>query len=332
MFRSLAAITLVAGLAIVAAPAHAKPDPIRGFQVTVKDEQIRASALIPGPVGRKAQLQQFDAGRWVNVATARTKRTQGIPRARWRVDISDLRQPSAQSRAQAGPLAELIRLRAQADKAKSKPQKVRVSFVNPLAPKIVSGFVGSQIVAPGLESLWSGQVRYEAVVGDDGARTVRYRLASASITWSSEGAKPGCVIKGGGTFTEADLVGEGFVEIAPRAGAAKMGYNFTLRRLPPVTLTVTCGNDVSQFESVLGLYLNTLDCPSASQDPGTVPSTYTGQPWSNRKPPFVFFGKVGLNAGNFCSNTLQPPGIFQSWDLTGSELFEFDDFLSPISK
>ena len=331
MIRTLASATLAAGLALSVAPAQAKPEPIRGFQITVKDEQIRASALVPGPAGRKAQLQQFDDGRWVTVAQTHTKRTKATPRARWRVALEDLRQPSAQSRAQAGPLAELIRLRAQSGKAKSKPKKVRVTFTYPLAPNVVSGFVGSKLIAPGNEALWSGQVRYEALPNVDGARTVRYRLASASIAWSYEGEKPGCVIKGDGTFTEADLVGDGFVDIGVREGATVV-YNFTLRRLATVPLTVTCGNQSSQFESVLGLFLNTLDCPSASQDPGTVPSTYTGQPWSNRKPPFVFFGKVGLNAGNFCTNTLQPPGIFQSWDLTGSDLFEFDDFLAPLGK
>lgn len=44
------------------------------------------------------------------------------------------------------------------------------------------------------------------------------------------------------------------------------------------------------------------------------------------------FGKVGVNGDGFCSNTLTPPGSFQSWDLTGSELFEFDDGLAPIAK
>lgn len=121
MIRTLASATLAAGLALSVAPAQAKPEPIRGFQVTVKDEQIRASALVPGPAGRKAQLQQFDDGRWVTVAQTRTKRTKATPRARWRVALEDLRQPSAQSRALAGPLAELIRLRAQSGKAKSKP-------------------------------------------------------------------------------------------------------------------------------------------------------------------------------------------------------------------
>ncbi len=331
VFRVIAAAAVAAGCALSATPAHAKPEPIRGFTVTVKGDQLRASARVPGPAGRKAQLQQFDDGRWVSVATTRTKRTKTTPRARWRVALDDLRLPSAQSRAQAGPLAELIRLRAQAGKTTSKTKKVKVRLADPLAPKVVSGFVGSQVIAPGNEALWSGQVRYEALPNVDGARTVRYRLASASIAWSYEGEKPGCVIKGDGTFAEADLFGEGFVDIAVREGG-KVAYNFTLTRLPTVTLTATCGSQSSQFESVLGLFLNTLDCPSASQDPGTVPSTYTGQPWSNRNPPFVFYGKVGLNATGFCSTTLQPPGIFQSWDLSGSDLFEFNDFLPPLGK
>jgi hypothetical protein len=194
-------------------------------------------------------------------------------------------------------------------------------------PRVVSGFVSSQTVAPGSESLWSGQARFEAVETEDGAYTVRYRLASASLTWSAEGQQTGCQIKGEGTFSEADLKGEGWIDVSAKKGG-KTAYNFTITREAPVTLDVTCGKEKSQFESDLALYLNTVDCPSGS----SVPSTYTGQPWTNRKPPFVFFGKVGVNIGNFCSNTLTPPGSFQSWDLTGSELFEFDDGLAPISR
>ncbi len=128
MYRSLALTALATGLVLAATPAQAKPEPIRGFAVSVKGDQIRATAQIPGPAGRKAQLQQLDDGRWVTVAQTRTKPVKGAatPRARWRVAIADLRLPSAQSRAQAGPLAELIRLRAQSGQAKSKPKKVRV--------------------------------------------------------------------------------------------------------------------------------------------------------------------------------------------------------------
>jgi hypothetical protein len=326
MFRVIATATLATGLVLSASPSLAKPEPIRAFSVTVQGEHVRASARVPGPAGRKAHLQQFVNGRWVRVATTRTKRTNATARARWRVAVEDLRVPSAQSRTQAGPLAELIRLRAQAGKSKSKPAKVTVTSSWPLMPRVVSGFIGSQAVGPGTESLWSGQVLFEALENEDGARTVRYRLATASLQWKAEGQQPGCVITGSGTFTQADLKGDGFIDTAGRGGG-KVNYNFTVTREAPVTLTATCGNQSDQFESDLALYLNTVDCPSASTDPGTVPSTYTGQPWKNRNPPFVFFGKVGLNTAGFCSSTLQPPGIFQSWDLSGSELFEFNDFL-----
>jgi hypothetical protein len=244
------------------------------------------------------------------------------------VDVADLRLPSAQSRAQAGPLAELARLRAQAGKSTSKPKKVKVTVPNPLMPRVVSGFVGSQMVMPPFESLWSGQVRFEAVETQDGAYTVRYRLASASLAWSVESQQPGCLIKGEGTFSEADLKGEGWIDVSPMKGG-KTGYRFTITRETPVTLDVTCGSQKTQYETDQELFiLNTLDCPSG----GTVGSTYTGQPWTNRKPPFVFFGKLGLNAASFCSSTLTPPGSFQSWELTGSELFEFADGLAPIAK
>ena len=99
-----------------------------------------------------------------------------------------------------------------------------------------------------------------------------------------------------------------------------------------MTIEAKCGSQTGSFEYNLPVYLNTLDCPTASKDPRSIPSTYTGQPWTNRQPPYVFFGKVGINQAGFCSNTLQPPGIFQSWDLTGSDLFEFTDWLAPLAK
>ncbi len=331
MYRSLAALTLATGLAVSVAPAHARTDPIRGFEVSVKGEQIRAWALVPGPVGRRAQLQQLDGGRWVTIGQTRTKAAgQGTPRARWRVSIEDLRLGS--SRAQAGPLAELIRLRAQAGKAKSPQKKVRVKLpdLDPLLPKVVTGFIGSQAVGQGAESLWSGEVRFEY---NDASSTglPTYNLVSANLAWQVE-LQGSCTITASGTFTAADLKGEGTISVPSRVKREPANYQFRVTRDGPVTIPVNCGSQSGSFDYVLPLYLNTLKCPSASNKPGTIPSTYTGQPWTNREPPYVLFGKVGLTQSGFCSDTLQPPGIFQSWDLTGSDLFEYKEWLAPLAK
>ena len=187
--------------------------------------------------------------------------------------------------------------------------------------------MGSQLIAPGNEALWADRCATRPFRTWTALAPSGYRLASASIAGVTRG-EAWLRHQGDGTFTEADLVGDGFVDIGVREGATVVPTSLSdvwqpcpHGHLREPELPVRVGRS--------WLFLNTLDCPSASRDPGTVPSTYTGQPWSNRKPPFVFFGKVGLNAGNFCTNTLQPPGIFQSWDLTGSDLFEFDDFLAP---
>ena len=221
MYRSLALTALATGLVLVATPAHAKPDPIRGFKVSVKGDQIRATAQIPGPAGRKAQLQQLADGRWVTVAQTRTKPAKGAatPRARWRVAIADLRLPSAQSRVQAGPLAELIRLRAQSGQAKSKPKKVRVKLpdLDPLLPKVVSGFIGSQAIGPGFDALWSGDVRFEYNGSED---PPSYNLVSANLTWQVE-LQGSCTINATGTFTAADLKGEGRISVPPGPCAAR---------------------------------------------------------------------------------------------------------------
>ena len=245
MYRSLAATALVTGLVLAAAPAHAKPEPIRGFAVTVKGDQIRATAQVPGPVGRKAQLQQFDDGRWVTVAQTRTKPAKGAatPRARWRLAIEDLRLSSAQSRAQAGPLSEQIRLRAKSGKSTSKPKKVRVkspSMLGPLLPKFVAGSVEGVYVFR-LRRKGSQVERTGAFRGLRNERLpVRYRLASASLAWNLKDDAGLCTINTNGMFTATDLAAEGFVDEPKRYAAGEALYNFIVGHGRTLTVQATC--------------------------------------------------------------------------------------------
>ena len=314
---------LVTGLVLAAAPAHAKPEPIRGFAVTVKGDQIRATAQVPGPVGRKAQLQQFDDGRWVTVAQTRTKPAKGAatPRARWRLAIEDLRLPSAQSRAQAGPLSEQIRLRAKSGKSTSKPKKVRVkspSMLGPLFPKFVAGSVEGIYVSDSeeREARWSGQVRFEAYETDD--YLVRYRLASASLAWSLKDDAGLCTINTNGMFTATDLAAEGFVDEPKRYAAGEALYNFIVGHGRTLTVQATCkdGTTVTYEYPPLPLALNTGACPTGSKI-GTF-ATYLSQPWTNRNPSWVFAGQVG-STDTGCSDFMDLPGLWSKWNLTGSE-------------
>lgn len=52
--------------------------------------------------------------------------------------MADLRVPTKRSRAQAGPLADLVRLRAKAGQVTSKPNKVRVKLAFPVQPVVAS--------------------------------------------------------------------------------------------------------------------------------------------------------------------------------------------------
>lgn len=326
MLRCLAAAAVAGGLVLPAAPAHAKPDPIRAFTVTVKSDQLRASALVPGRPGRQAQLQQFADGRWVTVAKTRTKRTQGTPRARWRVAIEDLRLASGQRRAQVGPLTPLTRLRAKAGTSTSKPKKVSLQYSQPMMPRVVSGFISGQTRAENGIRQWYGDVRFEYHSNADDTRAL-YKLTAANLTWQVEATQPNCQIEGTGTFTAADLKGEGWIEVPDRDSRARKQYNFALSGSVPVPVKVTCGNNVTMFQDDFTPVLNTLDCPSSGQ----APSLYTSQPWTDRKPPYVFYNQVGVSRSGFCNTVLEDLGVFQKWDLTGSELFEFELDLAPIA-
>lgn len=57
---------------------------------------------------------------------------------RWANRLADLRVPTKRSRAQAGPLADLVRLRAKAGQVTSKPNKVRVKLAFPVQPVVAS--------------------------------------------------------------------------------------------------------------------------------------------------------------------------------------------------
>jgi hypothetical protein len=329
MYRSLAAIAITSALVIAAAPAQAKPEPIRGFAVTVKGDQIRATAQIPGPVGRKAQLQlqlqlqQRDNGRWVTFAQTRTKPAKGAatPRARWRVAIADLRLPSAQSRAQAGPLSELIRLRAKSGKSTSKPQKVRVkspSTVAPVYPKFVTGSVEDIYVSDSeeREARWNGQVRFQAYQTD--GYLFRYRLASANLAWSLKDDSGLCTVNAKGMFTASDLTAEGFVDAPKRYEAGDAPYNFIVSHGKTLPVQATCqdGTIVTYDYPPLPLTLNTLTCPTGSTI-GTF-ATYFSQPWTNQDPSWVFAGQRG-RTDTGCSDFMDLPGLWSKWNLTGSE-------------
>lgn len=317
MYRLLTAVAIVSGLVLTASPAHATPDPIRGFTVVVKGDQIRATALVPGPAGRKAALQQRRDGRWVTVATSRTKRTATLPRARWRVAVDDLRVAS--SRAQAGPLAELIRLRAQAGKAKSKPKKVKVRIAFPVVPELVIGKVSGRQGQGEVELEWDGGVTYRYTGTADGPpEYAQYALDTAFLNWRLRGTDGGCTVSGTGNFNPPNLTGEGAVEVPPLEGSTLGTYQFTLVHSAPLIITYVCSNgDTGTFELPQTLSVNTLRCPSSGLQ-GILP-TYSALPWRKAQDLWRFTGEVANDATGLCSDVYNPPGFLYTWDLTGTD-------------
>lgn len=316
MYRLLTVAAIVASLALAAAPAQAEPDPIRAFRVSVAGDQIRATALIPGPPGRKAALQQRRDGRWVTVATSRTKSTATIPRARWRVALDDLRDSA--SRAQAGPLAELIRLRAQAGKAKSKPKKVRAKIALPAVPELVIGKVTGRQSQEDVELTWDGAVTYRyAGTVDESTEQAQYGLDAAFLDWRLAGTKGGCTVSGTGNFTMPDLSGDGTVAV-PGIEGGSFDYQFTLVHSTPLIITYVCSNgDTGTFELPQTLSVNTLRCPSTGVV-GILP-VYPALPWRKPQDLWRFTGEVANDASGLCSDVYNPPGFLYTWDLTGTD-------------
>ena len=113
------------------APAQAKPEPIRGFQVTVRTSRSGPAPWF-WPGGRKAQLQQFDDGRWVTVARDQNKRTKAT---RGRVGGWHSRPASPRRRAVPGRAAGRVdSLRAQSGKGEVEAQEGAVTFTYPQPP------------------------------------------------------------------------------------------------------------------------------------------------------------------------------------------------------
>lgn len=293
---------------------------IRGFEVTVKGEQIRAEALVPGPVGRKVKLQQLDGRRWVTLSQSRTERVKGAasPRVRWRVDVADLRVPNAGSRAQAGPLADLVRLRAKAGQQKSKPKKVRVRLAMPAVPELVIGKVSGRQSQDGFEMEWEGSVtfRYLDTVNDR-IEFARYKLDSAYLSWSARGSRPDCTLSGTGSFTMPALTGDGVVFVPKREGGS-LEYQFTLAHDTALPITYACKNgDTGTFDLEQTLSVNTLGCPSAGSA-GIFPR-YSALPWISRQDLWRFSGEVATDLSGLCSDGYNPPGFMYAWDLTGTD-------------
>ena len=316
MLRVLAVSAVVIVLAVGVSPAQADPQPIRGFTVAVKGDQIRASALVPGPVGRTARLQQLAAGRWVTVARTQTKRARSTPRARWRVDVDALRP--AGSRVQAGPLAELIRLRAQSGKAKSKPKGVRVTLAIPAVPELVIGAISGRQSKGDVELTWDGRVTYRyARLVEDRSTFALYSLDAAFLNWRLSGNSGGCTVSGTGTFTMPELRGDGAV-FAPTAAGGSFEYQFLLEHDTPLTITYVCSNgDTGTFPFDNTLSVNTLRCPSVGT-PGILPQ-YTAQPARAGQDLWKFTGEVANDISGLCSDTYNPPGFLYTWDLTGTD-------------
>ena len=330
-FRAAIVALISAGVSMSVAPAHAKPEPIRAFTVSATDTGLRASALVPGRPGRSATLQQFVGGKWVSVASTRTKRAQGkTPRARWRVPFDDLRSSSS---IHAGPLAELLRLRAKSGNSTSKPKRVRISRPpgNPLTPT-VPGFVGgdikSQVSADGSVSFaMSGFASWEfAGIDPADADWATYKLLDARLTWVASGTDPsGCIYSGGGPSTV--LGGDGRVQVPPSTGGAAF-YNFRVRVAPTLKgIRVQCPGDPapSVFDGTFDLTFITTDCPSA----GRPQAVYQSPPWTDQNFRWGFSGKVGLGKAGFCTNVVEAPGLYYEWSLNGIDPQPADD-LAPL--
>ncbi len=331
MYRVVTVVLAALGVVLTHAPAHAKSEPIRSLKVTVTDTGLRASALIPGRPGRSATLQQMADGRWITVATTRTKKAKGkTPRARWRVPFDDLRSTSS---IQAGPLAELLRLRAKAGKTTSKPKRIRISrppsnSLTPTVPGFVGGDVKSQVSADGSVTFaMSGFASWEFTGIDPAdAGWATYKLLDARLTWVASGTNPsGCVFSGSGPSTV--LGGDGRVQVPPSRGGDAF-YDFRVRVDPTLKgIKIQCPGDPAPavFDGTFDLTFITTDCPSA----GRPQAVYQSPPWTNQNPNWGFSGKVGLGKAGFCTNVVEAPGLYYEWSLNGIDPQPADD-LAPL--
>jgi hypothetical protein len=332
MFRA-AAVTLVAlGLGFSLTPAQAKTEPIRNFKVTVTDTGLRASALVPGRPGRSAKLQQNADGRWITVATTRTKGAKGkTPRARWTVPFTELRSTS---RVQAGPLAELVRLRAKAGTVKSKPKRVRITASSaantPTVPDLVGGDIFTQISASGsVYFVMSGRASWEfSRLDPQDSDWATYKLVGGQLTWEAGGVnESGCTFSGSGPATV--IGGEGRVQVPPVNGGDAF-YDFRLRVDPLLRgIKVQCPGDPgpNTFDGPFDLSFITTDCPLT----GRLQAVYQSPPWSNQNFTWGFTGSVGVGKAAFCTNVFEAPGVYYQWSLIGTDPVSAED-LAPLRR